>query len=98
MIRKNLLRDTTRIDGPAMPTQIGLISDTHSTTAPLKEALAIFEREKVNSIIYAVDIAGHGEDQLEKTIDLLQENNCLMISGNHDYYDTTTKPESSSKK
>lgn len=81
-----------------MPTKVGLISDTHSTTAPLNEALAIFEREKVNSIICAGDIAGYGEDQLEETIDLLQKNNCLMISGNHDHCDDTVTHGSSSDK
>jgi len=81
-----------------MPTKIGLISDTHSTTAPLKEALEIFEREKVNITICAGDIAGYGEDQLEETIDLLQANHCLMISGNHDYYDAATMPEIGSDK
>lgn len=69
-----------------MSTKIGLISDTHSTTAPLKEALSIFKREQVATIICAGDIAGYGEDQLEPTIDLLVENKCLMIAGNHDQW------------
>lgn len=69
-----------------MSTKIGLISDTHSTTAPLKEALAIFKREQVDTIICAGDIAGYGEDQLEATIDLLIEHRCLMIAGNHDQW------------
>ena len=81
-----------------MSAKIGLISDTHSTTAPLKEALSIFEREKVDVIICAGDIAGYGEDQLEETIDLLQESNCLMISGNHDHFDATTTQGSNSDK
>lgn len=67
-----------------MPTKIGLISDPHSTTAPLEEAMSIFEREQVDTIICAGDIAGYGDDQLEQTIDLLTENNCLLIAGNHD--------------
>lgn len=69
-----------------MSTKIGLISDTHSTTAPLKEALSIFRREQVDTIICAGDIAGYGDDQLEPTIDLLIENSCLMIAGNHDQW------------
>lgn len=69
-----------------MSTKIGLISDPHSTTAPLKEALSIFKREQVDSIICAGDIAGYGEDQLEQTIDLLIENNCHLIAGNHDVW------------
>jgi putative phosphoesterase len=67
-----------------MSTKIGLISDPHSTTAPLKEALSIFRREQVETIICAGDIAGYGEDQLEQTVDLLIQNNCQMIAGNHD--------------
>lgn len=76
-----------------MSTKIGIISDTHSTTAPLKEALSIFAREQVDSIICAGDIAGYGEDELEQTIDLLQQNNCLMISGNHDHWYDKETPE-----
>lgn len=68
-----------------MSTKIGLISDTHSTTEPLKEALSLFEREQVDSIICAGDIAGYGKDKLPQTIDLLINSNCQMISGNHDY-------------
>ena len=60
-----------------MSTKIGLISDTHSTTAPLEEALSLFKKEQVEIIICAGDIAGYGNDQLEPTIDLLTENNCL---------------------
>ncbi len=67
-----------------MSTKIGLISDPHSTTAPLKEALSIFRREQVDTIICAGDIAGYGEDQLEQTIALLTDNDCLLIAGNHD--------------
>lgn len=67
-----------------MTTRIGLISDTHSTSAPLKEAIALFQKENVDKIICAGDIAGYGEDELQETIDILLKNNCLMISGNHD--------------
>ena len=68
-----------------MPTKIGLISDIHSTVAPLKEALSIFQREQVDMIICAGDIAGYGEDELTETINLLELNNCKIIAGNHDY-------------
>ena len=68
-----------------MPTKLGLISDTHSTTAPLKEALSIFEREQVDNIICAGDVAGYGKDELLPTINLLLDYNCQVISGNHDY-------------
>lgn len=81
-----------------MSTKIGLISDTHSTTAPLKEALSIFSREHVDQIICAGDIAGYGEDELEQTIDLLLDNNCLMISGNHDHCGDKENPGNLSDK
>jgi len=67
-----------------MSIKIGLISDTHSTVSPLKEALSIFQREQVDMIICAGDIAGYGEDELTQTIDLLVQHNCKMIAGNHD--------------
>lgn len=73
-----------------MPTKIGLISDTHSTLAPLKEALEIFKREQVDTIICAGDIAGYGEQKvqhdIEPLINLLEEHDCLMIVGNHDHW------------
>ncbi len=67
-----------------MTTKIGLISDTHSTVAPLREALEIFASHQVEHIICAGDIAGYGDDEISETIDLLQQANCLMIAGNHD--------------
>jgi putative phosphoesterase len=70
--------------GGSMATKIGLISDTHSTVAPLKEALSIFQREQVEMIVCAGDIAGYGEDELAQTIDLLLQNDCKMVAGNHD--------------
>ncbi len=67
-----------------MSTSIGLISDTHSTVAPLKEALELFARKNVEHILCAGDIAGYGDDELTETIELLQQANCQMIAGNHD--------------
>lgn len=65
--------------------KIGLISDTHSTAAPLREALSLFASHKVDKIICAGDIAGYGEENLDETIDLLTTNHCLMVAGNHDH-------------
>jgi len=73
-----------------MPTKIGLISDLHSSLEPLQEALAIFEREQVETIICAGDIAGYGEKKIlhnvEPLIDLLEKHGVLMVSGNHDHW------------
>ena len=66
-----------------MTTKLGLISDVHATSAPLKEALSVFSREKVDLIICAGDIAGYFEE-LEATVDLLLKHECSTIIGNHD--------------
>lgn len=79
-----------------MSTRIGLISDLHSTLEPLQEALAIFEREQVDVIICAGDMAGYGEQKIEHyiepLIDLLQAHDCLMVAGNHDHWSEQDRP------
>ncbi|NNL06596.1 MAG: metallophosphoesterase family protein [Gammaproteobacteria bacterium] len=81
-----------------MTTKLGLISDVHAAPTPLQEALSLFEREQVDKIICAGDIAGYFE-ALEPTIDLLIEYECASIIGNHDQAyvashadETETKP------
>ena len=66
-----------------MTTTIGLVSDVHSSPAPLRQALEIFEREKVDDIICAGDIAGY-YDTLAPTIELLAQSGCKAVLGNHD--------------
>ena len=72
-----------------MTTRIGLISDVHASPIPLQQALELFDRENVDQIICAGDIAGYF-DSLEATVDLLIQSNCKTIMGNHDqtYVDT----------
>jgi putative phosphoesterase len=53
-----------------MTTRIGLISDVHASPLPLRQALDIFERENVDDIICAGDIAGY-YDSVAPTIELL---------------------------
>lgn len=65
--------------------KIGLISDVHATPAPLQEALEIFRREEVDTILCAGDIAGYGRE-LEQTAALLHENDCQVVLGNHDLW------------
>ncbi len=65
--------------------KIGLISDVHATPEPLREALALFAREGVSTILCAGDIAGYGPD-LDLTVQLLIENHCRVIIGNHDLW------------
>jgi len=66
-----------------MTTRIGLLSDVHAEPAPVAEALSIFKREQVDSIICPGDIAGYF-DNVKAVIDLLLESNCQTIIGNHD--------------
>ena len=68
-----------------MAVKIGLISDVHATPAPLKEALELLQREEVDTILCAGDIAGYGPD-LEQTVELLIDNGCETIKGNHDVW------------
>jgi putative phosphoesterase len=73
-------------------TKIGLISDVHSSPVPLKQALDIFDKERVSDIICAGDIAGYYET-LEPTINLLIQKNCKTIIGNHDQTYLEAYPE-----
>jgi len=78
-----------------MSTRIGILSDTHATTAPLREALDIFSGKGVEHIICAGDVVGYGEDTPEETIALLRQYDCLTVIGNHDVVPgTVTDPAS----
>ena len=68
-----------------MSTNIGLISDVHATPAPLQEALEIFARNEVETILCAGDIAGYGSELLQ-TVELLIANRCQVVVGNHDIW------------
>ena len=62
---------------------IGLISDVHASSEPVKEALNVFANKGVDHILCAGDIAGY-MDQLDQTISLLKNSNCQTVVGNHD--------------
>ncbi len=68
-----------------MSVKVGLISDIHATPEPLREALAIFTAEGVETVLCAGDIAGYGT-ALESTVALLVEAGCRTILGNHDLW------------
>jgi len=68
-----------------LSTQIGLISDLHATAEPVREALAIFQRQGVDRVFCVGDIAGYGVE-LDQTIDLLNKSGCETIMGNHDLW------------
>ena len=71
--------------------KLGLISDVHARPEPVRQALTIFAQENVDEIICAGDIAGYYDD-LESTIELLQQAQCKTVLGNHDqaYLDSAT--------
>lgn len=68
-----------------MSIRIGLLSDVHAKSAPVKEALAIFARERVECILCGGDIAGYG-DELADTAALLRGSGCRGVLGNHDQW------------
>lgn len=51
----------------------------------MNEALTIFQREGITTILCAGDVAGYGEE-LEQTVELLIRNQCQVILGNHDLW------------
>lgn len=66
-----------------MTTTIGIVSDVHSSPRPLRQALDIFDQEKVDDVICAGDIAGYF-DSVAPTVALLAQSGCKAVSGNHD--------------
>ena len=66
-----------------MTSKIGLISDVHASPEPVSHALEIFRQQSVDSIICAGDIAGYF-DNLSATVQLLRDNQCRCVMGNHD--------------
>ncbi|WP_163337884.1 metallophosphoesterase [Desulfopila sp. IMCC35008] len=68
-----------------MPTKIGLISDVHATADPVREALAVFQSQRVNYVFCVGDTAGYG-NELNQTVNLLNESGCTTIMGNHDLW------------
>ena len=64
-------------------TRLGLISDVHACLEPLAAALALFEREEVDRVLCAGDVAGYG-DALDATVAMLRDAGVETIHGNHD--------------
>ncbi len=68
-----------------MTLRIGLISDVHATPGPVREALAIFRDQGVETVLCAGDVAGYGSE-LAATVALLIESRIRVIMGNHDQW------------
>lgn len=75
-----------------MTTRIGLISDVHGYADPLAEALNVFRKEGVSVVLNLGDVAGYG-NQLDRTVALLKENECISIMGNHEAWYLDKKGE-----
>jgi putative phosphoesterase len=65
--------------------KIGIVSDIHAYYAPLKIALAIFEREKVDTVVCAGDVVDGGK-QGNEVVRELKRRNIPSVMGNHDYW------------
>ena len=66
-----------------MSSTIGIISDVHAHPVVLQQALDLFERNGVDEILCAGDLAGYF-DGLAAVIELLQRHHCKTVIGNHD--------------
>lgn len=66
-----------------MSKKIGLLSDVHADPGPVREALAVFQREGVEMILCPGDIVGYGEAP-EETVELIKQSGCQAVVGNHD--------------
>lgn len=75
-----------------MTTRIGLISDVHAYVAPLEEALTVFRGEGVDMVLCIGDIAGYGTEP-ERSVELLRQNECSTILGNHEAWYLDKIPE-----
>lgn len=64
--------------------KIGLITDIHEQVDLLRVALARFQSENVDQIVFIGDIVELGQ-QLEETCSLLAAANVIGVWGNHDY-------------
>lgn len=74
-----------------MSTKIGLISDIHADAAYTEAAFAELRMRRVDQILCAGDVAGYG-DELPQTVQLLRDNSCDVICGNHDMWYDESKP------
>ncbi len=68
-----------------MTTRLGIVSDVHASPEPLKEALTLFQHQKVDKVLCPGDVAGYG-DKLDECVALLQECGCQTTLGNHDIW------------
>jgi putative phosphoesterase len=76
-----------------MSFRLGLISDIHADPAPLREALSIFTQQAVDQVVCLGDIGGYGEE-IEATLELLEQYHCQSIQGNHEAWYLEQAPAS----
>jgi predicted phosphodiesterase len=63
---------------------LGLLADIHEAVGPLREALDLFARHRVDAILHLGDIC-EMHHRLDETIALLQNAGVAGVWGNHDY-------------
>jgi len=63
---------------------LGLIADIHEAVEPLREALALFERQRVDEVVVLGDLC-RTHHRLEETVALLRDARAVGVWGNHDF-------------
>jgi predicted phosphodiesterase len=63
---------------------LGLLADIHESVEPLREALDLFARHRVDAIIHVGDMC-EMHHRLDDTVALLQSAGVIGVWGNHDF-------------
>jgi hypothetical protein len=64
--------------------RLGLLADVHEAADLLREALAVFEQQRVDEVVLLGDFCGM-HDHLEETVALLKKAGVVGVWGNHDF-------------
>lgn len=64
--------------------RFAVLADVHANVHALQAVLAQLDREGIEQILVLGDIVGYGPDP-EACVELLQQRQCLVVQGNHDY-------------
>jgi predicted phosphodiesterase len=63
---------------------LGLLADIHEAVEPLREALDLFARHRVDAVVHVGDIC-HMLERLDDTVALLAQARVAGVWGNHDF-------------
>ena len=81
MVLPERISDSYRITG----NEIGFIGDVHAEDAVLENVLAFFAARGISDILCTGDISD-GMGNLDRCVRLLDEADCITVSGNHDQW------------